>query len=317
MGSLLDHIDQSAATEQASPGLLDRHKAARDVRERFRQQLDALEDMVNYGSRLVHETYEGSSKTPVDVVVLGVLLKQIVAMADSVLVQLREGIVRPAFLPTRAALEALLYLEWILVGDAKFKANCYIVANMRHESLWAGRDRPPAAEARAFGKAAAEIGMEHRATSRVPESFAELDPDKTYQSLSMDPSAGPGREQERRSQSRAQWFNLAGASSLRRIAQQVGRLAQYHFQYAQGAHITHHALYRDHVRVDGHEVHLREIRDTADAGELLQSTMEVLLGAFVSVLKHYRPGELRTFGTTYAARWRGQFLASHRPPAAQ
>jgi hypothetical protein len=301
--------------EQPSRSLLDRHKAARDVQERFGEQLDALEDMVNYGSRLVHETYEGSGKTPVDVVVLGVLLKQIVAMADSVLVQLREGIVRPAFLPTRAALEALLYLEWILIGDAKFKVNCYIVANMRHESLWAGRDRQPSAEARAFGRVAAEIGMEHKATSRLPESFAELDPDKTYQSLTVDSPAGPGRDQERRSQSRAQWFNLAGASSLRRIAQQVGRLAQYHFEYAQGAHISHHALYKDHVQVEGHEVHLREIRDTADAGELLQSMMQVLLGAFVSVLKHYRPGELRTFGATYAERWRGQFLATHRPPA--
>ena len=40
-------------------------------------------------------------------------------------------------------------------------------------------------------------------------------------------------------------------------------------------------------------------------------------GAFVSVLKHYRPGELRAFGATYAARWRSQFLAAHRLPAAQ
>ena len=304
-------------TEQPSPALLDRRKAAREVRERFRQQLEALEDMVNYGSRLVHETYAGSSKTPVDLVVLGVLLKQIVAMADSVLVQVREGIVGPAFLSARAALEALLYLEWILIGDAKFKANCYIVANARHQRLWAERDRQPSAEARAFGRVAAEIGVELRANARLADSIGVLDPDRTYQGLNIDASAGPGsvRERERKSQGRAQWFNMAGASSLRRIAQQVGRLAQYHFEYAQGAHVTHHALYRDHVRVDDHGVHLREIRDTADAGELLQSIMQVSLGAFVSVLKHYRPVELRAFGTTYAARWRSQLLATHKPPA--
>jgi len=276
-----------------------------------------LEDMVDYGSRLVHETFERSDKTPVDVVVLGVLLKQVVAMADSIAAQLRAGIVRAAFLQSRAALEALLYLEWMLIGDSKFKANCYIAANLRHETLWAAREARPSPEARAFGRAAGDIGVEERPGFPLPENHSALDPDKTYQALTMDWSEDPAaaRAPERKSQSRAQWFNLAGANSLRRIAQQVGRLAQYHYQYAQGAHVTHHALYRDHVRLEGQQLRLREIRGATDAEELLEATMQVLLGAFVSVLKQYRPDDLREFGATYAERWRGQFLAIQRPAA--
>lgn len=304
-------------TEKPSLQLLDRQEAGRALRSRLQPQLEALDDMVSYGSRLIQETFESGAKTPVDVVVLGVLLKQIVAMADSVVVQLREGVVHPAFLQVRAALEALLYLEWILAGDSKFKANCYIVSNMRHNDLWASRDLQGSPEARAFGKAPGEIGVQAKLSFPLPENVAELDPDKTYQSLTLEEGStgkagSPGPE--RRAQARAQWFNLAGANSLRRIAQQVGRLQQYHFQYAQGSHVTHHTLYKDHVRVDNGQTQLREIRDGADADELVQSMMQIALGAFVSVLKQYRPEELAAFGKTYAELWRSQFLAIGNPP---
>src|SRR3954469_11917994 len=140
--------------------LLDRDKAAADVAQHFEAQVNALTDMVNYGTNLVRRCYGSSEKRTIDVVVLGVLLKQVIAMLDGIEVLVRNGIVHAAFLQSRAALEASLYLEWILVSDSEHKANCYIVATLRHERMWALRATKGSAEAKAFDPITEQLGLD-------------------------------------------------------------------------------------------------------------------------------------------------------------
>src|SRR5690349_613502 len=105
--------------------LLDREAAIRDVARALGKHLELLRDMTNYGSNLVVRAYHSSPMGMSDLVVCGVLLKQVVAMLDSVEVLLSAGTAHGAHLPARAAFEASAYLEWILVSDSDRKARCY------------------------------------------------------------------------------------------------------------------------------------------------------------------------------------------------
>lgn len=113
--------------ESPHPAILNREEAQGHAREHFSPQLALLRDLANYGSNLVIRAFNSSPKKMEDAVICGVLLKQIVAMLDAVEVLLSAGVAQAAFLPARAAFEASLYLDWILLGDSERKAQCYIV----------------------------------------------------------------------------------------------------------------------------------------------------------------------------------------------
>ena len=125
--------------ESPHPAILNREEAKGHTHEHFAPQLVLLRDLANYGSNLVIRAFASSPKKMADVVLCGVLLKQIVAMLDAVEVLLSAGVAQAAYLPARAAFEASLYMDWILVGDSERKAQCYIVSNFRDERKWASR----------------------------------------------------------------------------------------------------------------------------------------------------------------------------------
>ena len=57
-----------------------------------------------------------------------------------------------------------------------------------------------------------------------------------------------------------EWYQIAGAQSIRQVAKSVGRLAEYTFFYSKGSRITHSASYKDQVRFVNDEVHFKPIR---------------------------------------------------------
>ena len=91
--------------------ILNRDASQSHAMEHFSPQLALLRDLANYGSNLLVRAYASSKKDIEDVVLCGVFLKQIVAMLDSVEVQMAVGIAQPAYLPARAAFEAALYID--------------------------------------------------------------------------------------------------------------------------------------------------------------------------------------------------------------
>ncbi len=60
-------------------------------------------------------------------------------MIDAIQILVEKGMTTAAFLPARAAFEASIYIDWILLSDSERKARSYIVANYRDERLWASR----------------------------------------------------------------------------------------------------------------------------------------------------------------------------------
>jgi len=93
--------------------LLDRKKHEADVRQHFAGHIDLLIDLANYGSNLIPRAYDSSGKKLEDIIVIGILLKQVVSMIDAVEVLISKGAVSPANLQARAAFEATLSMSMV------------------------------------------------------------------------------------------------------------------------------------------------------------------------------------------------------------
>jgi hypothetical protein len=110
--------------------LLGGEEAKKNVDEHFTDQIKLLNDLTEYGSNLILRAFDSSKKELSDIVVCGVLLKQVVSMLAAVQCLIEAGMVHAAFLPARAAFEASIYSDWIMFSGPERKALCYIVANL-------------------------------------------------------------------------------------------------------------------------------------------------------------------------------------------
>ena len=90
-------------------GILNREESQAVVEKRLTKQVELLQDLANYGSNLVIRAYDSSPKKMAEIVVCGVLLKQVVAMIDASEVLLSAGCSHATFLPARTAFEASIY----------------------------------------------------------------------------------------------------------------------------------------------------------------------------------------------------------------
>lgn len=147
-------------SEKPHKNILDRSEAAGHAEEHFSAQTKLLQELANYGSNLVIRAYHFSAKGIADAVVCGVLLKQIVSMLDAIETLVSSGAVHAAHLPARAAFEASLYLEWILVSDSEKKATYYYVSNLRQERLWASRTIHGTVESASFANAMKDLNFD-------------------------------------------------------------------------------------------------------------------------------------------------------------
>jgi hypothetical protein len=120
-------------------GLLDDESASKIASEQLKPWTNLLRDLANYGSNLIPRAYSSSGKTLGDVVVIGILLRQVVAMIDAIEILLGRSAVHAATLQLSALFEASVYIEWMLAGDRETKAAYYYVHNLLRLRLWAMR----------------------------------------------------------------------------------------------------------------------------------------------------------------------------------
>ena len=281
------------------------------MQEHFTRQTELLRNLANYGSNLVIRAYESSPKKMADVVVCGVLLKQVVAMVDAAEVLLSAGCVHASFLPARTAFEASIYIDWILKGDSERRATRYIVANFRDERLWAARCIPGTTEEAAFTKIAQTLGVDVHAnrptlTTDAVSHLAEVDRILAQPNLaSIDHEFNKIRGNRKRD---PEWYELDGLKSIRQVAENVGRLPEYEFFYSKGSQVTHTGTYKDHILFRDKQAVLKPIRHLADVNMLLDFIVSICIGTYKKILDRYRAGETGAFAKKYLEDWRDPFL---------
>jgi hypothetical protein len=293
--------------------IIDRDEAVKQITNALSPQLEMLRDLVNYGSNLIIRSFNSSDRQLGAIVVCGVLLKQVVAMVDTVEILVRNGQIHGAFLPARAAFEATMYLQWILVSDTDRKATCYMVSNYRKARLWASRSIKGTHEAAAFNEITSALGIDLHKNNPELNKLAEEQLAEVNRILAQSHFKGVDAEFDeikRKDRGREPtWHKPVGAKSMRQIAKELGRLPDYEVFYSKGSQVTHSASYKDHLRFSDGTVHFIPVRSAEGLRELLISIMGSAISTYRAVLGYYRPAELSAFGRKYLEDWQSSVLA--------
>lgn len=296
--------------EQPHSAILNREEPRAVAEEYFSKQTELLRDIANYGSNLIIRAYNSSPKKMADIVVCCVLLKQIVSMADAVEVLLTSGCGHAAFLPARAAFEATVYLDWILAGDSERRATRYIVGNYRDERRWSARAVPGTTEEVAFTKILETIGIDIHANrptlvSDATEHLAEINrilAQPEFQTIDHEFTVTKKKRKHD-----PEWYELDGLTSIKQIAEKVGRLPEYDFFYSKGSKVAHTGSYKDHIRFANNQLRFIPIRHLADANVLLNFIVSFCLGTYMKILSRSCPDELKAFREKYREDWHDPF----------
>jgi len=293
--------------------LLDREKHIEDVKKYFSNHLNTLEDMVNYGSWLIPRAYDSSKKGWTDIVTIGVLLKQIVRLTDSIEVLVSNAIVLPGFLQGRAAFEASLFIEWILKEDNENRAKHYYVSNLRNKRSWALRLIEGTIQQEQFSNDTEELASHidfnetdfqelakeqladiNRVLAQEDLKIIDDELEKLYQIRKIEPN----------------WYApITKRNSVRKIARNVNRLPEYIFFYEIGSKVVHSSSYTDHIKISkGKRLTFEPIRNLSEMNTLLRYAMLTAIHSYRIIVEKYRPGERRDFANKYRSDWQQSFL---------
>lgn len=297
--------------ETPHPAILNREEQRAIAKQHLAKQIALLQDLANYGSNLVIRAFDSSPKKMTEVVVCGVLLKQVVSMIDAAEVLLSEGCGHAAFLPARTAFEASVYIDWIFESDSERRATRYIVGNYRDERLWTSRVIPGTLEQAAFLEIAQTLGVDvHAKRPRLAQEaaakLAEINRILTQPELAVidqEFSAARGRRKHD-----PEWYQLDGLTSIRQVAKKVGRLPEYEFFYSKGSQVAHTGTYKDHIVLMNEQLRFKPIRHLADVNMLLNFLVTIGFGTYRKVLAKYRPGESTALAKKYLEDWRDPFM---------
>lgn len=298
--------------EQPNDSILNRDEAAGNAQLHYRKQLDLLVDLSNYGSNLVLRAFNSSQRQMADIVLCGVLLKQVVAMLDATEVMLTAGCGNAAHLPARTAFEASVYIDWILVGDSELKAKRYAVSNYRDQRDWARRATPGSPEAEQLNALLEpyQIDVHAKHPELAASAAATLaEADRVLGQPSLAPVDKEFSDARGRKKHDVDWYHLDGINSLRHLSEKVGRLPEYEMFYSRGSQIMHTGTYKDHVIFTKGAMKFKPIRNLEDVGPLVSFVCSsVGIATYRKILSRYRPAELAAFGRKYLEDWRDPVL---------
>jgi len=303
--------------EQPFQRILDRDAGRSLAAEHLQPQIDMLEDLVNYGTSLIVRvliTKSQEARTVGDLVAIGVLLRQVVAMGDGVQLSLTVGAVHNAMLSLRAGFEASLYLQWMLYSDLESKASHYYVGNLRQKRAWAQRATAGTPESVEFEAIVKQIGVDLKTLQPNWATAAATQIGEIDRTLALPKYASINQafETEKKTKKRGRhdpnWYEVLGTPSIRALAKTLHRVAEYELVYSKGSKVTHTSDLMPHVTVGDGQVTINPIRSLAEAQDLIVNTAGLLIRTYKDVLSFYRNGELQAFSKKYLEDWQRPFL---------
>ena len=92
---------------------------------------------------------------------------------------------------------------------------------------------------------------------------------------------------------------------LRAIADEVGRLVEYIMLYESASKVSHTSSYKSHIKFKkAGTITFEPIRWLEGIDLLLLYTITTSISTYKTIIKRYRPGELRSFSKKYITEWR-------------
>lgn len=286
--------------------LLDREKAVADVKSQLHRWIDLIHDVTSYGSRLIPLCFTSSERKLKDVILIGVLLRQVVAMLDGIDVLLTNGATYAAHLQMRAVFEADVYIDWILQGESEKKTDYFYVHNLRRKRLWAARTQPELAVSEPFAKIMNEVGVP--LTDAVRKSSAELiaEIDRVLAQAKFAEINQHFEQCKKKKGREVSWYLPLGPASFASVARAVKKEAYYTLFYAIASEVMHSSSYDRHVKL-GKKLTIEPIRWMDQFQPIYHFGLSNAMFAFMAILKAYRPEDL-SFHRKYVEKWKKDFL---------
>jgi Family of unknown function (DUF5677) len=295
--------------EDPHKGLLDDEGSTEFVSQQLKPWTNLLRDLANYGSNLIPRAYSSSGKMLSDAVVIGILLRQFVAMIDAVEILLCRSAVHAAALQLRAMLEASVYIEWMLAGDRESKATHYYVHNLLRLRLWAMRVQPGTAESSSFKHVMEKAGLPVDETLGNEGKNQVQEIDRILSQARFTDVRDKFRDWKKQHGRAASWYSPLGVTDLRNMAVNVGKEPLYVIIYGPGSEAMHASNYGHHVGFNSGRVTFYSIRHPKAFSNTVRLTATLAMGIFMKVLSEYREGESARFGQKYLERWQKAFVS--------
>lgn len=306
-------LDGNIMNETEYKEILDRQQNIKDITDHFQPQLDLLKDLTNYGTNLIIRSFSSSDRSMPEIVVVGVLLKQVVSMLDAAEILISNTAIHAAHLEARVLFEASLFIDWILKEDSSNKANHYYVSCLRNERLWAQRSIRDTPENQAFSESTKQLDYDILERQPHLEEEAKKHLEEVNKILSSEEFKAIDEKFEElknknRSKHEPAWYKPFQVHSIRHMAKLLNRLTEYDIFYAKSSRVIHSTAYQDHIRFSNQVMHFKAIRSLEDFNSLFNFIVSVVFHTYKSILSKYRPSELVNFNRKYVEHWREPFI---------
>jgi hypothetical protein len=258
-----------------------------------------LRDLANYGSHLIPRAFSSSGQTLGDAVVIGTLLRQVVAMVDAIEILLCRSAVHAATLQLRAMFEASVYIEWMLAGDREKKVDYYYVHNLLRLRLWAMRVQSGTAESSSFKNIMNKAGLPVDETLGNEGKRQVREIDRVLSQARFLAVRDEFRDWKKRNGRQAAWYSPLGVTDLRNMAISVNKEPLYVMVYGSGSEVVHTSNYGQHIRIESERIIFYSIRHPKEFSNTVRLTASIAIDTFMKILHEYREGECPRFGQKY------------------
>lgn len=289
-------------------GILDRSLFQETIRQSFSEQLDLLEQLVNYGTNLIPRSFDSSKKQIPETIALLSFLKHGVTSIDAIHILAAKGATLSCFPHIRSLFEIELYLKWLFEEDYERRATAYFVWNLRKERYWSlcylqGSPEQAAHEQHMRGSLGEHVTMhasQEEITKAIDHETRRLNmPELSEVNAMFEKSVkSSGRDVE--------WYRPFGVTSIRDMAIKLGMEGMYKVFYASYSQATHGLSLGHQVHFDAPkgEIIFDHIRSLQSLDEVFRMTFSYTIGIYPLVLERYRRGELDAFKVKYSTEWR-------------
>jgi hypothetical protein len=294
--------------EDPHKGLLDDEGSTAFVSEQLKPWTNLLRDLANYGSNLIARAYTSSDRTLGDAVMIGILLKQLVAMIDAIEILLCRGAVHAATLQLRAMFETSVYIEWMLAGDRENKTAYYYVHNLLRLRVWAMRVQPGSAESTSFKEIMNKAGLPVDPTLGDEGKKQVQEIDRVLAQARFASVRDKFREWKKQYGRKPNWYSPLGVTDLRNMAVKVGKEPLYVMIYGPGSEVMHASNYGHHIGFkSGRHITFHSIRHPKNFSHMVRLTAVLAIPIFKAVLGEYRKEEWSRFGQKFVNKWQKAF----------
>ena len=300
------------AVDKPFRDILNRDESAGLISVNFKDQVELLQEITNYGTNLIIRCFNSSTKEISSVIILNVLLKHVVAMVDAAEILISQGAILAGHLPARTLFETCLCIEWILKEKTDYRAKLYYVWSLRQQRDWTMKYIEGSKEQKEFSDKLGELkeeftktffGQREEAEKQI-ETLNEILQSKEYREID---ESFEQLKAKRRLTYDIHWYKVGGINSIRKMSENLGHEAQYHILYNVYSDITHGTVLLKHVNFNNGEFTYVPIRHLESIDSLLNFILPKTLHIFEKALNFYRPTELPNFKRKYDEEWKDRF----------